>query len=313
MKLNFETPRTRPNNRPDKHLKKLINEACQEQNLKLQDFNLVLKDELNFKLYPSKLGKSTLVIPSYLTAESLDDLKSSYLNGLLKREYGVELQQNEDWFSEEGKQIVSSFLLTDNAKKFLISQNLHHLKNHPTFTYYYLAVITIYVCGQFTKWHKEIGEWLASKKTLARRNEQLKKPSFFLFLLSTYRKSTLALVLSSWTLFCMALFYGTGVMQSRNSDAMTLSRSLANGTTIRSRTKLIDFNYYSGGEEAYQKILNRNRGLNRLFYDGLKNYERILRRIPFDEDGNELMVFSNQLPTRNKFDNLNEWEIHSGC
>lgn len=271
----------------------------------------MLKDELNFKGYPSVLGKHTLVIPKYLIAETLDDLKSGYLNGLLKREYGLELAKDEDWFSEEGKQIVSSFLLTDNAKKFLISRYLHHLNNHSGFVYFYLSMVTLHVTGQFAKWHKDLADSLSSDRSLQRRNQQLSKPGFFRVLLTHYRRSTLFLVLSIWLYICMALFYGAGVKQSRDSDAMTLSRSLADATTIKSRTKLIDFNYYSGGEEAYEKIVNRNHSLNKLFFDGLKNYERIFQRIPFDANGNELRPFSNQLHTQDKYDNLNKWEIMS--
>ena len=272
----------------------------------------MVKDELDFRLYPSLLGKSTLVIPKYLTVESLDDLKSSYINGLLKRVYGLELKTNEDWFSEDGKQIISSFLLTDNAKKFLISRSLHELKDNQSFVHYYLTFITIYVCGQFAKWHKELGEALVSKRRLSNRNQQLIKPGFWRYLLVDYKKSTLFMLLSSWCYLCLALFCGAGVKASRDSDAKTLSRSLANSTTIKSRLALIDFNYYSGGEEAYQKVLNRNQSLNRMFFDGLKDWERILRRVPFDKAGNEMRPLGFQLTTQNKFDNLNTWEINSG-
>ena len=271
-----------------------------------------MKDELDFKLYPSMLGKSTLIIPKYLAAESLKDLKSSYINGLLKREYGVELKENNDWFSEEGKQIISSFLLTANAKKFLISSKLHQLNKDHTFVYFNLSVVTIYVIGQLIKWHKELGEALIDKRSLERRNTQLTKPGFWRFMLQHYKKSTLFAVLGPWTYLCVSLFYGVGVKHSRDSDAMTLSRSLADATTIKSRTNMLDFNYYSGGEEAYLKALDRNRSLNRLFFDGLKNYERIFRRIPFDEDGKELRPFSNRLSTKDKYDNLNNWEINCG-
>lgn len=273
----------------------------------------MLKDQLNFELYPSVLGKHTLVIPKYLTAETLDDLKRGYLNGLLKREYGLELKNDSDWYSEEGKQIISSFLLTDNAKKFLLARYMHHLNNYATFTYFYLAVITLHVTGQLAKWHRDLAEVFSSEAALKRRNQQLKNPGFWRFLLTRYRWSTMYVVLGTWIWLCTALCYGAGVKQSRDSDAMTLSRSLADATTIKSRTNLIDFNYYSGGEEAYGKVVNRNHSLNRLFFNGLKDYERIFRRIPFDAKGNELRPFSNQLTTLDKYENLNKWEISSGA
>lgn len=271
----------------------------------------MVKDELNFQIYPSlPFFKSILIIPKYLTVESLNDLKSTYINKLLKKEYGVELKNSEQWFSEDGKKIISSFLLTDDAKKFLISTNLHSLAKSSIGTYYILLSISIYMVGQFIKWHKDLFDLFKDPKFQSKRSEQL-KPKFWRYIFFKYKRTIPLTLISSWLMFCVVLYYCVGVKKSRDSDALTLSRGLANATLIKSRNKLIDFNYYSGGEEAYRKILDRNHSLNNLFYNDLNNFKRFYKFMPFTKEGKEWTFFSNEVPTSSAYENLNNWERSS--
>lgn len=292
-------------------MKKLIDEALKEQNLKLSNVELLVKDELDFQLYPNlPFIKSKLIIPKYLTAESLNDLKSTYINELLKKEYGIELKNTEQWFSEDGKKLISSFLLTDDAKKFLISTNLHSLKNNQISTYYVLSSICFYVFGQLIKWQKDLSDLFKDPKFQQRRSEQL-KPKFWRSFFFRYQKSVTLFFTSTWLMFCTVLYYCAGVKNSRDSDALTLSRGLANATLIKSRNNLIDFNYYSGGEEAYRKILDRNQSLNNLFYKDVNGLERFFKFIPITKEGNKFTYFSNEVPILSAYENLNNWEKSS--
>lgn len=275
---------------------------------------MLVKDVLDFELYPNWLSRPTLVIPRYLTFETLNDLTSTYLNGLFKAKFGLEIKDKDQWFSESGKKLISSFLLTEQAKKFLISRNMYSLIDEPIFGYFSLMTILIHVPLQFIKWKRDLTKAFEAdldfkgSKDVYKLQEHSKK---FFFL--KYKNLLLATIIATYIYLIVILYYATGLKNSRDADAQTVSHGLALGVSIKSKTSLMDFNYYSGGEEAYRKMIERNRSLNQLiFKEQIRDWIRLLKRIPFSEDSNELNIFSNQVPIKSAYDNLNEWEKNSG-
>lgn len=303
--------------KPDKHIKRLLDEVIRDQNLKHKDYELLVKDVLEFESYPSLIGKSTLIIPKYFNVESLDDLKSSYINSLLKKQFGLELKDKDQWFTDEGKKIISSFLLTDHAKKFLLSKHLNGLHTDSKFGYFFLLLFSIYLPCQFIKWKDDLFKaFTEDLAKLVKENAKLPKhkqmrPGFFKLFFIKYKNSMLALLISGLFLLDLAAYYSIGVKSSRDADALTLSRGLANATTIKAKLTLIDFNYYSGGEEGYRKLIERNRSLNNLFFKGISELDRYKKKIPFDSKGDPLILLSNKVPLSSAYKNLNEWEKNS--
>lgn len=201
-----------------------------DQNLKYKDYELLVKDVLEFECYPNLIGKSTLIIPKYLNVESLDDLKSSYINSLLKKEFNFELKDRDQWFTDDGKKIISSFLLTDQAKKFLLSRYMNSLQTEGIFSYFSALLFFFYVPFQLAKWKDDL--YHAFVDDLAKLNkENAKLPkykqmkvSFFKLFFVKYKNSILAFLLSTVFFFETAIYYSIGLKNSRDADALTLSR-----------------------------------------------------------------------------------------
>ena len=61
-----------------------------------------------------------ILIPDYLNAESVKELRAKKINELLFDKFKIELT-NEEWLTDDGLNIINSFLLSDNAKKLLIA------------------------------------------------------------------------------------------------------------------------------------------------------------------------------------------------
>lgn len=283
-----------------------------EQNVRSYDLDILVKDQIDFSLYPNWLGRSTLVVPRHLEYESLDDLTSSYVNRLLKDEFGVELKNREDWFSEQGKKIISSFLLTEQAKKFLIAKHLHSIKHDNIFSYFSLATIAIYVPFQLIKWQRElVHKFLADRVARQKAPNNRVKEGFFRYFFLKHQRSTRYFVISSFLYLTTVLYFAIGLKNSRDSDALALSRGLAYSLTIKSKTSLMDFNYYSGGEEAYKKMSERNHCINKLFFDGMGDLERFYKRIPLTKNGNQFNILGNRVPIQTAYENLNDWEKNS--
>jgi len=303
---------------PNDKLKRLINEVANEQNLNLNHFEILVEDELNFKMFTNRyIGKHKLIVPKYLQFESLKDLSSSYINNLLKKEYGLELKDREQWFTDEGKKIISSFLLSDHAKKFLLARYLQSLKNDTTaFSYFSLAVLLLYVPTQFIKWKNDLIEYI---KVNPQKNDYNYKVSYnrtikqgFWRFFFVRNQNILVYSLIASFIYLVGIFYLTiGLKSSRDSDALALSRGLSRAMMIKSKAALIDFNYYSGGEEALRKLTERDFSLNKLFFDGFSTLERFLKRIPFTADGDNASFFSNTASAQMAYENLNEWERNS--
>ena len=299
----------------------LIDETVKEQHLELKNIDLRVNDELDFKLYHNwLLNKSTIVLPKYLTFKSLDDLKSSYINKLIKKEYGLEVKEKEQWLSEDGKKLISSFLLNDQAKKFLISKSIYKANGDETLQYFSILIGAIYVIGQLIKSHYDILLAIAAPKTRAltlnrsldyESKQKMNKPGKFSLFYSRFRYSILSFFVLFWALFSISLYFAIGIRTSRDSDAKSLSKGLADAVIIKSKSALIDFNYYSGGEEAYNKLVERNQSLNNLFYKDCSSFVRLAKGMPFTKDGDELTIFSNHVSTLTSYNNINSWEQNS--
>lgn len=149
------------------HLQALIDEVKQKVQIEpshLKQINLI---PFNVSIPSKTVGKAGsseayAVIPDYFNVNSLNDLTAKSLSDLIKNYYRIEAITDEEWLSTEGKALIKSFLLSDNAKKFLIAHQLYSGENSPVlmksvivfcnvFFFFLMAEMVIMLTGQTAK------------------------------------------------------------------------------------------------------------------------------------------------------------------
>ena len=137
-----EKPSISPN------LQKLIDDvkktaAIEPSHLKM--INLVPVSQLlpGRTLGNASWGPAYAAIPDYLNVTSIDDLKVDKLSRLIKQYYGVDIGEEEQWLSKEGP-LLQSFIMSDNAKKFIIARQLYSAECSPIATKVGVFFATVY-------------------------------------------------------------------------------------------------------------------------------------------------------------------------
>jgi hypothetical protein len=247
-------------------------------------------------------GNATLYLPDFLNTASFEQLRAKHINQLLKKEYNFEITKPTVWASPEGRAVIESFVLSDSAKKFLISRDLQPIclleKLYDAF-----AVWTgLYLAMLIQSKYREKMAMMASKKL---------KDKFFGSKNPVLQFGLVTVPISMFFVYLLYVLIQTNLQ--RDCDALALTKGGKNSSQIRQMTydesKQFDTEYYLGAMEYYQKVLDRNRALATIIKgdDQGSWFKKILLLGIFSESGGEIMNGCN-LPSDLRLKNIIDWE-----
>ncbi|KAI1280716.1 ADAM 17-like protease [Halotydeus destructor] len=197
------------------------------------------------------LKKSIVAIPDYFNVKDAKDLRANKLNELFSREFDYKVPK-ELWLTPDGKMVAASFLMSDEAKKYMIARLIGN------------------ACGPEAIWNATL--LFFSMYTyylmiyLYERSEKLR--------LSHLPLSRQMLIIMSFMGAVAFLYYGIKVYvienhKQQNGEAFALSLGLKQASDIIEEVdnglpRMLDDRYYESCLEYNHKVMDRNSGLHQL-------------------------------------------------
>lgn len=196
----------------------------------------------------SFLGDAFVVLPEYLDVRSVNDLNAAKVNAMLQETFEWTVPRTEMWFSDHGKLLVDSFLLSDAAKKYIIAKEMASTFNNDT------ALMTFFLAGSITVFHLLIGMFEKRRKPLG----------------SAEMMGNVMICATTAAMFYFLMRMQRRLIrdQSGNLSATTRGRTNLSDASKHVRNyekvELVDPEYHKGGVEYYSKIVQRNIALRNL-------------------------------------------------
>lgn len=234
------------------YLEKLIEEVKQDYEGN-DEAKARVKFSCHRKVEPTNYGSSLLsdafvVLPEYLDVKSVNDLNATRVNALLQETFEWTVPRTEMWFTDHGKLLVDSFLLSDAAKKYIIAKEMASTFNNDA------ALMTFFLVGSITVFHLMIGMFEKRRKPVA----------------AAEMFGNVIICAVTCTMFYFLMMMQRRLMRDRSGNLNATTRGRTNlseaGKQVRNHEKVeaVDHEYYKGGVEYYSKIVQRNIALRNL-------------------------------------------------
>ena len=260
------------------YLQKLIDEVRED----MSGFDEAHKKRITFlttnSMKPWSCGatylkRAYIALPDYFNATDVTQLKADILNQLLESDLIWKVPNQKMWFEGPGKLLISSFILSDKAKKFLIAREMG--KNSITLKYNKAMYIASAVYGYYLV---EKTFELSAKMKLSHMNPLRR---------ILYACGALAVTV----LFYISLnVLGYEYALERNGDAFAVSFGLKNQSEMwddieNDYPRMLDLDYWEGAIEYYNKMIDRNVALHQMILFDRTNFSS--RYIAFTKEGDD--------------------------
>ena len=234
------------------HLEKLIEEVKRDYEGDKAALNRI-KFSCHKKTEPANFGSSLIgnafvVLPEYLNVASVQDLNAAKVNALLEETYEWKVPRTELWFTDQGKLLVDSFLLSDSAKKYVIAKEMGSTINKDT------MVMTFLVMGSITVFNLLVSMF-------EKRRKPIQSGEMMMIVI-------LCAMTAAMFFKLMQLQRSMVRDQAGNLNAVTRGRSTlkeaANKVKNYEKLETVDPEYHKGGVEYFSKGVQRNMALRNL-------------------------------------------------
>ena len=274
------------------HLYQLIQEVKEDMIFLNDDHKSRVEFKSIFSVLPKNFGsifslrdkpppfesiRAISLLPDHFNVTSIKDLKAARLNQLLQNDYEWSVPTNEMWLTEAGKLLVDSFLLSDQAKKFLIARELNSCCNN--WDLIKEASITAGSFFSFFILTAKLWNFLTASGVV---------PMTWPFL-ATF------IVMPFFLCYLVSILFSKYINLNRrtiNGESRALTRGLHDASGLKSMPENKNFisnDYHDGAIEYYSKEIQRNRALRSLMKtDHEANEWNYFKRkySKFTEDGN---------------------------
>ena len=239
--------------------------------------------------YGSSLnGNAYVVLPEYLDVRSVNDLNAHKVNAFLEETYEWTVPRTDMWFTDPGKLLIDSFLLSEGAKKYIIAKEMACTMNND------VPLLTFLLMGSMTTFHLMVSAFEKRKKPMNQSD------MFFSVLLSAF----VALM------FFKLMHTQRSVVreQSGNLYAVTKGKATLKEASEASQNlkKLdtVDPEYHRSGVEYYSKQIQRNLALRNL----VRSLPYSMANPVINEDGSWKKHFwSVEISSPEALNQLHEW------
>lgn len=236
----------------------------------------------------SSNGNAFVVLPEYLDVRSINDLNADKVNGILEETYEWTVPRADMWFTDPGKLLIDSFLLSEGAKKYVIAKEMASTMNND------VSLLTFLLMGSMTTFHLMVSAFEKRKKPMNQSD------MFFSILLSAF----VALM------FFKLMHTQRSIVREQSGDLYAVTKGRATlkeaMEAIQNFKKLdtVDPEYHKSGVEYYSKQIQRNLALRNL-----------VRSLPYspanpviNEDGSWRKHFwSVEISSPESLNQLHEW------
>ena len=237
--------------------------------------------------YGSSLtGNAHVVLPEYLDVRSMNDLNAQRVNAFLEETYEWRVPRRDMWFTDPGKLLIDSFILSEGAKKYIIAKEMACTMNND------VPLLTLLFMGSMTTFHLMVSAFEKRKKPM--------NDMFFSVLLSAF----IALM------FFKLMHTQRSVVreQSGNLYAVTKGRATLREASEASqgfrRLETVDPEYHRGGVEYYSKLIQRNLALRNL----IRSLPYSMANPVINQDGSWKKHFwSVEISSPETLNQLHEW------
>lgn len=233
-------------------------------------------------------GRAFVVLPEYLSITSVDDLNASKVNSMLEDTYGWKVPRTDMWFSDHGKLLVDSFLLSDQAKKYIIAREMASTFNNDTY------LMTFMITASVTVYHL----------MLSMMEKRKKPPS------PAEMTSYTVICALTATLFVYMSNMQRAILREQNGNLFAVTRGRTSskeaGKRFRNYEKVdgVDEDYHRGGVEYYNKVIQRNLALRNL----IRSLPYSMSNPVFYEDGSYKKHFwTVEISASDQLEKLHDW------
>lgn len=195
--------------------------------------------------------KAYAVLPDYVNVTSVSALRSNTLNDYLDNLYKWKVKDPEMWLSPVAKLLIDSFVLSDQAKKFLIARQAFMADNGEIHVFSPLFLITTYL-------FYFVNDALY---------KSMKRTRFHGTYLGAFGVVVLSFAVTYTNFFLFRYIYVNQL--SKDADAKAITRGRYDSKEFEEARKRgeklpVDPHYYEGAMEFYSKEIQRNRALRLL-------------------------------------------------
>lgn len=232
-------------------------------------------------------GNAHVVLPEYLEVRSVNDLNAEKVNGILEETYEWRVPRNEMWFTDPGKMLIDSFILSEGAKKYIIAKEMGSTMNND------VPLLTFLLMGSMTTFHLMVSAFEKRKK-------------------STVQSDMFSVLLSAFValMFFKLMHTQRSIAREQNGNLYAVTKgkaTLKEASEASQKFKKLDTvdpEYHKHGVEYYSKQVERNLALRNL----VRSLPYTMANPVINEDGSWKKHFwSVEISSPETLNMLHEW------